>query len=405
MNDKLRKRTSTYQEPQKVKRLGQYPFFRPIESEQGTEVTIDGHQVLMFGSNSYLGLTNHPKVMEASAAAIKKYGTGCAGSRFLNGTLDLHVELENRLAKFLNKEAVLVYTTGFQVNLGVIPCLTTKEDTIILDEFDHASIIEGSRLSFARKLKFRHNDMDALEKKLQMCDDSQLKLIVVDGVFSMEGDIANLPEIVRLANKYGATIMTDCAHAIGVLGKNGAGTSSHFGLDNEVDLIGGTFSKSLASIGGFVASDADTINYLKHHSRALIFSASMPASTVASVLAVLDLLESDDSLIAKLWDNTHHAHRLFREYGIDIGKTETPIIPIYVRNFMKTFELTTELFKAGLFVNPVIPPAVGPEDTMIRFSLMASHTKEQIDIAVEKIYKTMKKLGIETLQDKNMAAH
>lgn len=364
-------------------------------------MTINGQQVLMFGSNSYLGLTNHPKVKEASVAAIEKYGTGCAGSRFLNGTLDLHVELENRLAKFLNKEAVLVYTTGFQVNLGVIPSLTFKEDTIILDEFDHASIIEGSRLSFARKLKFRHNDMEALEKKLQLCQDSPFKLIVVDGVFSMEGDIANLPEIVRLANKYGATIMTDCAHAIGVLGKNGAGTPSHFGLEDEVALIGGTFSKSLASIGGFIASDADTINYLKHHSRALIFSASMPPSTVASVLAVLDLLENDDSLISKLWENTHHAHRLFRDYGIDIGKTETPIIPIYIRDFMQTFELTTELFKAGLFVNPVIPPAVGPEDTMIRFSLMASHSKEQIDKAVEIIYKTMKKLGVRTLKDKN----
>ena len=309
--------------------------------------------------------------------------------------------MENRLAKFLNKEAVLVYTTGFQVNLGVISSLAFKEDTIILDEFDHASIIEGSRLSFARKLKFRHNDMESLEKKLQLCQDSPLKLIVVDGVFSMEGDIANLPEIVRLANKYGATVMTDCAHAIGVLGKNGAGTASHFDLEDEVALIGGTFSKSLASIGGFVASDADTISYLKHYSRALIFSASMPPSTVASVLAVLDLLETDDSLIAKLWENTRHAHRLFRDYGIDIGKTETPIIPIYVRDFMQTFELTNELFKAGLFVNPVVPPAVGPEDTMIRFSLMASHSIEQIDKAVEIIYKTMKKLGVRTLKDKN----
>jgi len=401
MNDILRKRTSTFQEPQRLKDLGQFPFFRPIESEQATEVTINGEKVLMFGSNSYLGLTTHPKVKEASIAAIRKYGTGCAGSRFLNGTLDLHVELEEKLAKFLNKEAVLIYTTGFQVNLGVIPSLTTKEDTIILDEFDHASIIEGSRLSFARKLKFRHNDMESLEKKLQMCDDSPLKLIVVDGVFSMEGDIAKLPEIVKLAQKYNATIMTDCAHAIGVLGKKGAGTPSHFGLDSEVALIGGTFSKSFASIGGFIASDADTVNYLKHYSRALIFSASMPASTVASVLASLDLIQSDDSIIASLWENTNHAHRLFREYGFDIGKTETPIIPIYIRDYMKTFELTTELQRAGLFVNPVVPPAVSASDTMIRFSLMATHTKDQIVRAIEIIYKTMKKLGIESFADKS----
>lgn len=364
-------------------------------------MVIDGKKVLMFGSNSYLGLTNHPKVKEASAAAIKKYGTGCAGSRFLNGTLNIHVELENRLASFLKKEAVLVYTTGFQVNIGVIPTLTFKEDTILLDEFNHASIIEGSRLSFARKLKFRHNDMEALEKKLQLAEDSAFKLIVVDGVFSMEGDIANLPEIVRLANKYGAAVMTDCAHAIGVIGKKGAGTASHFGLDDEVDIITGTFSKSLASIGGFVASDEDTINYLKHHSRSLIFSASMPAATVASVLAALDLIENDDELIARLWENTHYAHKLFRDYGIDIGKTETPIIPIYVRDYLKTFELTTELLNEGLFVNPVIPPAVGPEDTLIRFSLMASHTRENIDFAAEAIYRTMKKLGISTLADKN----
>lgn len=362
---------------------------------------MNGKKVLMFGSNSYLGLTNHPKVMEASEAAIRKYGTGCAGSRFLNGTLDIHVELENRLATYLNKEAVLVYTTGFQVNIGVIPTLTFKEDTILLDEYNHASIIEGSRLSFARKLKFRHNDMEALEKKLQMCGDSAFKLIVVDGVFSMEGDIANLPEIVRLANKYGAAVMTDCAHAIGVIGKKGAGTASHFGLDDEVDLISGTFSKSLASIGGFIASDADTINYLKHHSRSLIFSASMPASSVASVLAALTLIENDDELIGRLWDNTRYAHKLFRDYGVDIGKTETPIIPIYVRDNLKTFELTTELLKEGLFVNPVIPPAVGPDETLIRFSLMASHTKEQIDRATETIFKTMKRLGIGTLANQN----
>jgi 8-amino-7-oxononanoate synthase len=405
MNDKLRKRTSAFQSPRQARALGTYPFFRAIESEQSTEVTCNGRKVLMFGSNSYLGLTTHPKVMEASRAAIDKYGTSCGGSRFLNGTLDLHEELEARLARFLNKEAAIVYSTGFQVNIGVIPAITGKDDVILLDQSNHASIIDGSRLSAATKVWFRHNDMASLEKKLQQSADVDFKLIVVDGVFSMEGDIANLPEIVRLANEYGATVMSDCAHAIGVLGSKGSGTANHFGVEDEVALIGGTFSKSLASIGGFIASDTDTIDYLKHHSKSLIFSASMPASNIASVLAALDLLENDDSLLASLWDNTRHAHQLFKTLGIDIGKTETPIIPIYIRNDVKTYQLTMELFNDGLFVNPVIPPAVAPQDTMIRFSLMASHTKEQIEIAIEKIHKAMKRLGIESLENKNIVTH
>lgn len=390
----LRNRTSIYQEPQRVKSLGFYPFFRRIESDQDTEVIIEGRKVLMFGSNSYLGLTNHPKIKEAAHQALNKYGAGCAGSRFLNGTLDLHEELESRLAAFLGKESVLIYSTGFQVNVGVLPTLTRRDDFIILDEYVHASIIEGSRLSFAKTMKFKHNDMESLEKRLSICPYDTFKLIVVDGVFSMEGDIAKLPEIVALAKKYNATVMTDCAHAIGVLGENGKGTSAHFGLTEEVDLIGGTFSKSLASLGGFIASDFDTINYLKHHSRSLIFSASMTPSSCAAALAALDILETDDSHRQKLWENTSYAQNALSQLGFDTGHSETPIIPIYIRDYMKTFSLTTQLFEEGVFVNPVIPPAVAPGETLIRFSLMATHEKHQIDRAVDKIHQVAKRLDL-----------
>lgn len=391
---RLRDRTSKYQEPQRVKALGQYPFFRAIESEQDTEVSINGKRVLMFGSNSYLGLTNHPKVMEAANIAMKKYGTGCAGSRFLNGTLDIHEELESRLARFLGKEAVAIYSTGFQVNIGVIPTLTHRGDYIILDEFDHASIIEGARLSYARTLKYKHNDMQSLERKLRVCEPDSFKLVVVDGIFSMEGDIANLTAIADLAKKYNATIMTDCAHAIGVLGDHGAGTPSHFGLTDQVELIGGTFSKSLASLGGFIASDADTINFLKHHSRSLIFSASITPASAAAALAALGIIEEDDSHRQMLWDNTRYARKSFEELGFDTGESNSPIIPLYIRDYMKTFEFTTSLFDQGVFVNPVIPPAVSPGDTLIRFSLMATHTHTQIDEAIGKIYECARQLDI-----------
>jgi len=396
MNNILRDRTKKFREPQRVEELGFYPFFRPIESEQSNEVIINGENVLMFGSNSYLGLTNHPKIKEASIAAVKKYGTGNAGSPFLNGTLDLHVELEHRLATYLKKEAALLYSTGFLVNVGVIPAITSKDDVIIMDEFNHASIIEGSRLSYAKTLKYRHNDMEALEKKLKASDGAKMKLIVVDGIFSMEGDIVNLPDIVTLAEKYDATIMTDCAHAIGVIGKQGCGTPNHFGLDDKVDLIGGTFSKSLASVGGFIAADHDTINFLKHRSRSMIFSASLPASNVASVLAALDLIEKEDEHIQRLWENTHYALKLCKEMNFEIGRSETPIIPIYVRDYEKTFILTTKLLEKGIFVNPVVPPAVLPEDTMLRFSIMATHTKEQIQYALEMIKKVGEELMVDT---------
>ena len=389
----LQAKLARYDAPQKAKALGVYPYFREIESDQDTEVIINGKKVLMFGSNSYLGLTNHPKIKEAAIAAIKKYGTGCAGSRFLNGTLDIHVELEKRLARFVGKEEAIIYSTGFQVNLGVISCLTGREDYIIWDELDHASIIEGRRLSFSTQLKFKHNDMASLEKVLKSCPEDKVKLIVVDGVFSMEGDVANLPEIVALAKKYNAAIYVDEAHGIGVFGRQGRGTCDHFGVAQDVDLIMGTFSKSFASLGGFVATDSITANYLRHNSRSYIFSASItPASTAVS--AALDIMESEPERIEHLWEMTHYALDGFRNMGCEIGNTSTPIIPLFIRDNNKTFRITRELFDEGVFVNPVVSPAVPSDSTLIRFSLMATHTKEQLDFALDKIQKCFKRYDL-----------
>ena len=390
----LQVKLSKYDAPQKAMAAGIYPYFREIQSDQDTVVSIDGNKVLMFGSNSYLGLTNHPKIKEAAKKAIDKYGTGCAGSRFLNGTLDIHIELENRLAKLVKKDGALCYSTGFQVNLGVVSVLTGRRDYLLLDELDHASIIEGSRLSFSKVLKFAHNDMKSLENKLKHCVHDSIKLIVVDGIFSMEGDIIKLPEVVKLAEKYDATIMIDDAHSLGVLGKNGSGTASHFGLTDKVDLIMGTFSKSLASLGGFIASDKDTINYIKHNSRTLIFSASMTPASAASVLAALDIMESEPERIQRLWDVSNYALRSFKAAGFDTGKSESPIIPLFIRDDIKALKLTQILLGDGVFVNPVVSPAVPKEDSLIRFSLMATHTNEQVDEAVEKITKTAKMLEI-----------
>jgi 8-amino-7-oxononanoate synthase len=390
----LQRRTAHYTEPQKVAKMGIYPFFREIQSDQDTIVTIKGKKVLMFGSNSYMGLTNHPKIKEAAIKAVEKYGSGCAGSRFLNGTLDIHIELETKLAEYVNKDAALVFSTGFQVNLGVIPTVTNRNDYILIDELDHASIIEATRLSFAKVLKFRHNDMGSLEKLLKRCEPNRIKLIVVDGIFSMDGDIADLPGIVELADKYEATVMVDDAHSIGVIGVHGSGTASHFGLTDRVDLIMGTFSKSLASLGGFIASDFDTINYIKHHSRTLIFSASMTPASAATVLAALEIIKSEPERIAKLWEVTHYAIDNFRRLGFDIGHTQTPIIPLYIRDNLKTLKLTRMLLDEGVFVNPVVSPAVSKDSTLIRFSLMATHTKEQVDTALDKIEKIGKKLKI-----------
>lgn len=377
-----------------VRALGLYPYFRTISSAQDSEVIIKGKKVLMLGSNSYLGLTNHPKIKEAAKAAVEKYGTGCAGSRFLNGTLEIHLELEQALARLVKKEAVLLYSTGFQVNLGVISALVGKGEYVLADKCDHASIVEGCQLCQGEFVRFGHKDMAALENRLQNIDPQAGKLIVVDGVFSMEGDIIQLPEVCRLAEQYGAAVMVDDAHAIGVLGESGAGTSSHFGLTDQVQLNMGTFSKSLASLGGFIASDAATIDYLKHHSRSLIFSASMSPANTAAVLAALQIMLSEPERIAQLWRNTGRMHQGLISLGFDLGNSETPILPVYCRDLVATFKFCKQLEEAGVFVNPVVSPGVPPGQEMIRISLMATHTDRQIDFALDKLGKIGKKLGL-----------
>lgn len=398
MRKKLHDRIAAFKDATAIKEKGLYPYFRAIESGQDTEVVIDGKKVLMFGSNSYLGLTNHPKIKEAAKAAIDKYGTGCAGSRFLNGTLDIHIELERRLAAYVGKEAAVLFSTGFQVNLGVISCLLDRNDYLILDEYDHASIIDGSRLSFSRSIKYAHNDMDDLRKKLSRLPEDAAKLIVADGIFSMEGDLVNLPEIVKIAEEFGANIMMDDAHSLGVIGFNGSGTASHFGLTDQVDLIMGTFSKSLASLGGFIAGTEETIEYVKHRARSLMFSASMPPSAVASVIAALDIIESEPERIDQLWANTNYAKKLLLEAGFDIGHTDSPIIPVYIRDNDKTFMITNILSNNGIFVNPVVSPAVPSDASLIRFSLMATHTFAQIEEAVEKISAAAKQVELKPSQ-------
>lgn len=390
----LQQKLSKYDAPQKAKAAGVYPYFRPISSEQNTEVLMNGKKVLMFGSNSYMGLTNHPKVIEAAVAATKKYGTGMAGSPFLNGTLDIHKELEAKLADYIGKEDVMIYSTGFEVNLGVVSTLTGKEDYVILDEQDHASIIEGRRLSVSNYLKYRHNDMKSLETQLKKCDPDKVKLIVTDTVFSMEGDVANMPEIVRLAKQYNASVMADEAHGIGVFGEGGRGVVNHYGLTKDVDLIMGTFSKSLASLGGFIATDREITNYLRHHSRSYIFTASITPASTAAASAALDIILAEPERQTHLWDITNYALENFREMGCEIGHTSTPIIPIFIRDDYKTFQVTRDLLDEGVFVNPVVTPAVAPHDTLIRYSLMATHTKEQVARSLEAIEKVLKKNGI-----------
>lgn len=390
----LQAKLARYTEPQKAKAAGIYPYFREISSEQDTEVLIHDKKVLMFGSNSYMGLTNHPKVKEAAIEATKKYGTGCAGSPFLNGTLDIHKKLEAKLAKFVGKEDAMIYSTGFEVNLGVVSCITGREDYIILDEQDHASIIEGRRLSFSTPLKYKHNDIESLEEQLKKCNPDKVKLIVTDGVFSMEGDVAKLPEIVELAKKYNATLMVDEAHGIGVFGENGRGTCNHFGVTNDVDLIMGTFSKSFASLGGFIACDKSITNYLRHHSRSYIFTASITPASTAAADAALEIMLTEPERQKNLWDLTHYALEGFRNMGCEIGHTSTPIIPLYIRDNNKTFAITRDLLEEGIFVNPVVSPAVAPHDTLIRFSLMATHTHAQVTTALEKIQKVFRAYGL-----------
>lgn len=400
MRKRLHEKIAQFTGAKDARSKGVYPFFRPIESGQDTEVMINGQRVLMFGSNSYLGLTNHPKIKEASKKATDKYGTGCAGSRFLNGTLDIHIELENRLAKYVDKEAAVLFSTGFQVNLGVLSCITGRNDYLILDEYDHASIIDGSRLSFSRVIKYAHNDMQDLQRKLSLLPEDSVKVIAVDGIFSMEGDIVKLPEVAVLAEQYGANIMVDDAHSLGVIGHKGAGTASHFNMNDDVDLIMGTFSKSFASLGGFIAADAETIDYLKHRARSLMFSASMPPASVASVIAALDIIESEPERIEKLWDNTHYAMKLLTDEGFDLGPTESPILPIYVRDNDKTFMVTKLLQDNGVFVNPVVSPAVPSDSSLLRFSLMATHSFAQIDEAVDKISRVFKEVGVTTVKER-----
>ena len=365
-------------------KAGVYPYFREITSMQGTEVTdIDGHKILMFGSNAYTGLPSDPRIIAASHAALDKYGTGCAGSRFLNGTLDLHIKLEKEIAKSIGKEDVLGYSTGFSVNEGVLSVVVGRGDYIICDDRDHASIVDGRRLSFATQLHYKHNDMEDLERVLAKLPHEAIKLIVVDGVFSMEGDLAKLPQIVELKHKYNCSVMVDEAHGIGVFGREGRGVCDHFGLTDEVDLIMGTFSKSLASIGGFIASDFDTINWLRHTSRTYIFSASNSPAATAAALEALHILQKEPERIEHLWDVTNYALKRFREEGFEIGDTESPIIPLYVHDVDKTFLVTKLAYDAGVFINPVIPPACAPQDTLVRFALMATHTKDQVDQAIE----------------------
>lgn len=390
----LQERYKSYREPQKIMEAGMYPYFRQITSKQGTEVEMGGHKVLMFGSNAYTGLTGDQRVIDAAKVALDKYGSGCAGSRFLNGTLDLHVQLEKELAEFVGKDDALCFSTGFSVNAGVIAMVVGRGDYIICDDRDHASIVDGRRLSFARQLHYKHNDMDDLENILKSLPYDAVKLIVVDGVFSMEGDLANLPAIVELKHKYNCSVMVDEAHGIGVFGRDGRGVCDYFGLTDEVDLIMGTFSKSLASIGGFIAGDFDTINYLRHTCRTYIFSASDTPAATAAAMEALHIIQKEPERIEKLWAVTKYALRRFREEGFEIGDTESPIIPLYVRDATKTFVVTKLAYDNGVFINSVIPPACAPQDTLVRFALMATHTEEQVERGVQILKKIFVEQGI-----------
>ena len=390
----LQERYKNYREPQKYMDAGVYPYFREITSKQGTEVEMGGHRVLMFGSNAYTGLTGDERVIRAAKAALDKYGSGCAGSRFLNGTLDLHVQLEKELATFVGKDETLCFPTGFSVNQGVLAMVVGRNDCIICDDRDHASIVDGRRLSFATQLRYKHNDMADLERLLQKLPYDAVKLIVVDGVFSMEGDLANLPAIVELKRKYNCSIMVDEAHGLGVFGRQGRGVCDHFGLTHEVDLIMGTFSKSLASIGGFIASDSDTINYLRHTCRTYIFSASDTPAATAAAREALRIIQAEPERIEHLWKVTRYALKRFKEEGFEIGETESPIIPLYVRDIDKTFMVTKLAFDNGVFINPVIPPACAPQDTLVRFALMATHTEEQVERGVQALKKVFVDQGI-----------
>lgn len=387
----------SYTDADEVRAAGLYPYFHPVQSAPGNEVIIEGKKCIMVGSNNYLGLVDHPKVKEAAAEAVLKYGSGCTGSRFLNGTLDLHLELEERLARFVGREAALVFSTGFQTNLGSISALVGKKDAILIDRQDHASIVDGCRLSYAKVYKFAHNDMEDLERVIINVRNNGLRggiLIVVDGVFSMEGDIINLPELVKVAERQGARVFVDDAHAIGVLGKTGAGTAEHFGLTDKVDLVMGTFSKSFASLGGFVAGDAKVLDFIKHNARALIFSASIPPSNAAAVLAALDICESEPERREAVCRNAARMRQEFKNLGFNIGNSQTPIVPIVVGDDIEAFTFWKAMFDNGVFTNPVVSPAVPPGQSMIRTSYMATHTEDQLNKVIEVIARVGKERNL-----------
>ena len=393
MNELFKEIFGRYTLADEVKAQGIYPYYRPIESGQDPVVKMKEKDVLMFGSNSYLGLSDDPRLKEAAIAAIKKYGTSCSGSRFLNGTLDIHLELEEKLAKLVGKEEAVTYSTGFQVNLGVVS-LGTRDGYIFLDSYDHASIIEGARLSFSKVLKFAHNDMNALEDKLRIAPIDAPKLIVVDGIYSMSGDIVPLPEVLDMADRYNAAVMVDDAHSLGVLGDHGRGTSDYFGVTDRVDLIMGTFSKSFGSLGGFIAGSHVLLNYIKHNSRSLIFNASMPPANVAAVSKAIDIMLEEPERIEHLWNITNHAKEEFLKRGFDIGSTQSPIFPLFVRDMEKCLTAVKDALDEGVFITPVIPPAVPQDSIIIRFALMATHTVEQVDEAIDKLERIFRRLEI-----------
>ncbi|GIX47579.1 MAG: 2-amino-3-ketobutyrate CoA ligase [Candidatus Tectimicrobiota bacterium] len=391
---KLLDKCRNFTEATIARQQGWYPYFKVVESEQGAEVIVEGRRMIMIGSNNYLGLTSHPKVKEAAINAIKKYGTGCTGSRYLNGTLALHEEAEARLAKFMQREAALLFSTGYQTNLGTISALVGKGDFVITDRQDHASIIDGCRLSFGKMLKFRHNDVEDLERILRHLGPEAGKMVVVDGVFSMEGSIANLPAIAALCQEYRAVLVVDDAHAIGVLGQHGRGTGEHFGLEHAVDIAMGTFSKSFASMGGFIATDFEIIDYIKHHSRPLIFSASMAPANVAAVIAALDIIEQEPERREWLWRNANHLRNGLKALGFNTGNSATPIIPVILGDDMLTFRFWRELFERGVFTNPAVRQAVAPGCALLRTSVIATHTPAHIDRVLEVFAEVGRKLGV-----------
>jgi 8-amino-7-oxononanoate synthase len=391
--DVFEKCSKITEQTQRLKEKGYYFFFRKIETGQDSEVTVGGRKMIMAGSNNYLGLTSHPRVKAAAIRAVEKYGSGCAGSRFLNGNLEIHEDLETKLARFFRKEAAVVFATGYQTNLGAISTLVGRNDIAVIDKYDHASIIDGCRLSFGTVKRFRHNDIKDLERVLENTKDKG-KLIIVDGIFSMEGDITELPPIIKIARAYGARVMVDDAHGIGVLGKGGRGTAEHFDLEDQVDLIMGTYSKSLAAIGGFVAGSGEVIDFIKHTGRSMIFSASLPPALVASVSEALDIIEEQPELRTQLWKNTHKMLQGYKALGYDTGTSETPIIPIVIKDSVKVYQMCRLLFENGVFVNPVVSPAVPPGRELLRTSCMATHTEEQLDQVLWAFEKVGKQLGV-----------